>query len=163
MMDMQLRTMIKFNGYWMAISWGMVVVWWTSLMLDPEQSHGYVKAHNIRYGGIPAMIFGIIWILTCATLVFGIYKESLFLLCPFASMFLIEFCMVLCRDVYLMSSDHSIDETILFNLSAPNETSMPLLLFAVPNMAFSLLALMQIFRYRRNDNQDTTLIVTTKY
>lgn len=43
MMDMKLRTMIKCHGYWMATSWGMVVIWWTSLMLDPEQSHGYVK------------------------------------------------------------------------------------------------------------------------
>ncbi|XP_062705190.1 uncharacterized protein LOC134287412 [Aedes albopictus] len=145
-MDWTLRSLIKCHGYWTALFCCTIVVWWTWFTLDPERSIGFVKAHNIRYFGIPALIFGMLWTMACVALVVAIYKESLFLLCPFSTMFLIEFGALLCRDIYLVASHHNMDETYLFNLSAPGRLYLSCILYVVPNIAFSLLALKHIFQ-----------------
>ncbi|XP_065079767.1 uncharacterized protein LOC135702662 [Ochlerotatus camptorhynchus] len=160
-MDKTLRLLIKLHGYCTAAACGAFVIWWTWFALDPEQSVGFVKAYNIRYFGIPAVIFGVIWLLSCLLLMIGIFEEKQFLLCPFASMFLIDFGILLSRDVFLVVSESAFDKTVFFNVSSLSRTHLPFVLFIVPNIAFSLLALMRIFRHESDSEMDVEFTVTS--
>ncbi|XP_055607482.1 uncharacterized protein LOC129755152 [Uranotaenia lowii] len=94
--------------------------------------------YNFRFSGIPMLILGSAWIMASIILVIGIFKECAKLIYPYGFVFAMELVTLILRDVYLLIAGKSWDEMVFINIS------VVLLLFIIPYIALSLLALLKL-------------------
>uniref|UniRef100_A0A8D8NT32 (northern house mosquito) hypothetical protein n=1 Tax=Culex pipiens TaxID=7175 RepID=A0A8D8NT32_CULPI len=149
-MDKFLRFFIKFHGYCIAVASSILTALFTSIFTSNWAYIRYEEFYNLRYTGIPALVFGLVWMVANSLLFIGIFKEKKTLLYPFCALFLLDLVLVLLRDFYLMIYDSSWYKTVFFNVC------LPLMFFIVPYVILSMLALMKLFEVdpivRTDDN-----------
>ncbi|KAL1379009.1 hypothetical protein pipiens_015214 [Culex pipiens pipiens] len=136
-MDRFLRFFIKFHGYAIAllsILFALVSVLFTRLNYHYPLEEWY----NFRFSGIPMLILGAAWIMASVILVVGVFKENTRLIYPYGVVFVLELATLILRDVYLLVAGKDWDEMVFINVS------VVLLLFIIPYIALSLLALLKL-------------------
>lgn len=136
-MDRFLRFFIKFHGYAIAllsILFALVSVLFTRLNYQYPLEEWY----NFRFSGIPMLILGAAWIMASVILVVGVFKECTKLIYPYGVVFVLELATLILRDVYLLVAGKDWDEMVFINVS------VVLLLFIIPYIALSLLALLKL-------------------
>ncbi|XP_029733585.1 uncharacterized protein LOC109418964 [Aedes albopictus] len=136
-MDRFLRFFIKFHGYAIAllsILFALVSVLFTRLNYQYPLEEWY----NFRFSGIPMLILGAAWIMASLVLVIGVFKECPKLVYPYGAVFVVELGTLILRDVYLLVAGKDWDEMVFINIS------VVLLLFIIPYIALSLLALLKL-------------------
>ncbi|EAT47561.1 AAEL001358-PA [Aedes aegypti] len=136
-MDKFLRFFIKFHGYCICTVSSILTPLFTALM--STVGHTRYDLIDLRFTGIPVLILGIAWMIANSLLIIGIVKERKTFLYPFCVLFLIELFMVVLRDMYLVISGDGWYKTAFFNVT------LPLLLFIVPYVVLSMMALMRLF------------------
>lgn len=138
-MDKFLRFFIKFHGYCICTVSSVLTPLFTALLSNINSYSRYDDFIDLRFTGIPVLIFGIAWMIANSLLIIGLIKEKKSYLYPFCALFLIEFLLVVLRDMYLMISGDRWYHTAFFNIT------LPILLFIVPYVVLSMLALMRLY------------------
>ncbi|XP_058461550.1 uncharacterized protein LOC131436702 [Malaya genurostris] len=138
-MDKFLRLFIKFHGYCIAVVSSFLTILFTSIFSSSLHSHNWEELYDLRYTGIPVLIFGLAWMVANSLLIIGIFKEKKAYLYPFSVLFLLDLLLVIIRDLYLIISQYTWYYTVFFNFS------LPILLFIIPYVVLSILALMRLF------------------
>ncbi|XP_053690278.1 uncharacterized protein LOC128738860 [Sabethes cyaneus] len=138
-MDKLLRFFIKFHGYCIAVATSVLTVLFTSIFTSHMQQASWEELYDLRYTGIPALVFGIAWMVVNSLLIIGIYQERKTFLYPFTILFLFELLLVILRDIYLIANDFAWYKSVFFNFS------LPFLLFIIPYVIFTMLALRRLF------------------
>lgn len=139
-MDKFLRIFIKFHGYCIAIVSSILTIMLTGFLSSSVEAHArWEDFLDIRFTGIPVLVFGIAWMVANSLLIIGIFKETKTFLYPFCILFILEFFLMLLRDLVLVITKDKWYETVFFNFT------MPFFLFIIPYVTLSMLALMRLF------------------
>lgn len=139
-MDKFLRFFIKFHGYCIAVGGSAFTILFTSIFMSTRaQISSYEELYNLRFTGIPVVVFGLAWMVAHSLLLVGIFKEKKQFLYPFSVLFLFDLALVIVRDIYLMTTEYGWYKTVFFNFF------MPFMIFLVPYVILSMLALMRLF------------------
>lgn len=138
-MDRFLRFFIKFHGYCICIVSSVLTPVFTALLSNVSSYSQWDDLIDLRFSGIPVLVLGIAWMIADSFLIIGVTKERKTFLYPFCVMFLLELFMVLMRDMYLLTTGDGWYKTAFFNLT------LPILLFIVPYVVLSMMALIRLF------------------
>ncbi|XP_055626599.1 uncharacterized protein LOC129768761 [Toxorhynchites rutilus septentrionalis] len=138
-MDKFLRFFIKFHSYCIAIVSSILTVLFTWIFSSRVHHDSVTELYNLRYTGIPSLVFGIAWMTANALLIVGIYQEKKSFLYPFSVLFLLDLFLVILRDAYLLIFDYTWFYMVFLNVS------LPFMIFIVPYVILSMLALMRLF------------------
>ncbi|XP_065079768.1 uncharacterized protein LOC135702663 [Ochlerotatus camptorhynchus] len=139
-MDKFLRIFIKFHGYCIAIVSSILTILFTGILSSNAESHiQWEDFVDLRFTGIPVLIFGITWMVANSLLIIGIFKETKVFLYPFCILFVIELFLMLIRDLFLVITLDQWYRTAFFNIT------LPFFLFVIPYVTMSMFALMRLF------------------
>ncbi|XP_058838943.1 uncharacterized protein LOC131694318 [Topomyia yanbarensis] len=138
-MDKFLRFFIKFHGYCIAVASSALTILFTSIFTSHLHHDSWEELYDLRYTGIPALIFGLAWMMANSLLIVGIFKEKKTYLYPFSVLFILDLFLVILRDLYLIINQYAWYKSVFFNFS------LPFLLFIIPYVILSILALIKLF------------------